>query len=1027
MALNKQSIPINFAQGLDLKTDPYQVMPGKFLALVNTIFTKGGLLQKRNGFDDIATISNASTITTFAENLISISDTLDAYSQETGSFVNSGFIQPLIVDTQSMVRAATSQTTVDIAIADNGLACTVWLDSNGNSYYQVSDPTTGQAIVPTVSITTATDVSATMPRVFALSNYFIITYTATVASTHTLRYIALPIAAPANARSPVTISTQISSISAAYDGIVANLTPDILYLAWNGSDGGGAIRIVTMDSSLNVSSATVISSTSADLISTAYDYVTNNFWLTYYTASGTIVKAVAYSQTLASIMTATTVMSSVTLNELTSAVNNNVLSVYAEIANTYSYSPNAKSDYIKANTLTLSGTTGTAGIPAVILRGVGLASKAIYLAATGKNYMLATYGQAYQPTYFLIDGSGNVLSKIAYSNGGGYAINQILPQIITSGTTSQPVLQVGYLFKDLLAAVNTQGTVNNAGLTPSPSPIFSQSGINLASFTLSNPIYTSEIGSSLQLGAGFEWMYDGVKPVEHGFHVWPEDITAVWSTSGGSIHAQPDGSTNTNAYYYQVCYEWTDGQGIIHRSAPSVPVAVTTTGSGSSGSIMVNIPYARLTYKTTNKIRIVIYRWSVAQPGYYRVTSITSPTLNDPTSDSVAYIDTLADASIIGNDLIYTTGGVVANIAAPGSIARALFDDRSWFVFAEDRNLLGFSKQVIENTPVEYASEFTLYVAPTTGAQGSTGPMTAIYPMDDKLVIFKKDAIYYINGTGPDNTNANNQYSQAIFVTSTVGTDNPASIVLTPAGLMFQSDKGIWLLGRDLSTTYIGAEVEGFNSQTVTSVLAVPATNQVRFTLDNNYALMYDYFYKQWGTFKNVNAISSCIYQGLHTYLNPSGQILQETPGLYADGPNPVLISFTTSWFNMAGLQGYERFYDFLLLGNYVSPHFLLMNVAYDYGPNTQQVLISPNNLTPVFGSDQLFGQTTPFGGPGNLEQWRVHTTQQTCQSFQISLQEIFNPVFAGQPGAGFTMSGINCKVGLKKGFRPIRAINSAG
>jgi hypothetical protein len=42
MALVKQPLAINFAQGLDTKTDPKQVQPGKFLALQNTIFTKGG-------------------------------------------------------------------------------------------------------------------------------------------------------------------------------------------------------------------------------------------------------------------------------------------------------------------------------------------------------------------------------------------------------------------------------------------------------------------------------------------------------------------------------------------------------------------------------------------------------------------------------------------------------------------------------------------------------------------------------------------------------------------------------------------------------------------------------------------------------------------------------------------------------------------------------------------------------------------------------------------------------------------------
>ena len=213
-------------------------------------------------------------------------------------------------------------------------------------------------------------------------------------------------------------------------------------------------------------------------------------------------------------------------------------------------------------------------------------------------------------------------------------------------------------------------------------------------------------------------------------------------------------------------------------------------------------------------------------------------------------------------------------------------------------------------------------------------------------------------------------------------------IVMTPNGLIFQSNKGLWMLNNNLMTQYIGAPVEKFNSYTVTSAISVPETNQVRFTLNNNICLMYDYYQNQWRTFLNVNAISSTLFQGLHTYLNQYGQILQETPGLYLDISTPVLLSFVTAWLNMAGLQGYERVYEFYFLATYVSPHFLNVQVPYHYGYPTQQSTIAPNNYTGNYGTDPTYGQTTPYGGPGNLEQWRIHTQRQTCESFQISIQE---------------------------------------
>jgi hypothetical protein len=467
--------------------------------------------------------------------------------------------------------------------------------------------------------------------------------------------------------------------------------------------------------------------------------------------------------------------------------------------------------------------------------------------------------------------------------------------------------------------------------------IYSQTGINLATFELGTQgLDTAEIGSDLHISGGFLWMYDGYLPVEHNFFLYPDNVEATPSATGGAMAAQ--------IYYYQATYEWADNQGNVFRSAPSIPITTTvvagtpitftstfaanansitvssvadlalgqvitdnttpgniqagtyitsinglviglslpttaaSTGTETlqttqTGSVVVDIPTLRLTYKIASPVKIVLYRWSVQQEVYYQVTSLALPTLNSTIIDSISFTDTLADSTILGNNIIYTTGGVVEDINAPASNLMTLFDTRLWLVDAEDRNLLWYSKQVIEATPVEMSDLLTVYIPPTTAAQGSTGPITALSVMDDKLIIFKENAIYYINGAGPDNTGGNSQYSQAIFITASVGCANQQSITMTQQGLMFQSNKGIWLLGRDLSTSYIGAPVESFNSALVNSACSVPETNQVRFTMNSGVTLMYDYYYQQWGTFVNVPAISSVIYQSLHTYINSSGDV----------------------------------------------------------------------------------------------------------------------------------------------------------
>jgi hypothetical protein len=322
---------------------------------------------------------------------------------------------------------------------------------------------------------------------------------------------------------------------------------------------------------------------------------------------------------------------------------------------------------------------------------------------------------------------------------------------------------------------------------------------------------------------------------------------------------------------------------------------------------------------------------------------------------------------------------------------------------------------------------FTIYVAPTLGSQGSSGSIRVLATMDDKLIIFKHDAIYYITGNGPDNTGTNNDFSEPIFITSTVGCDNQQSIVFIPEGIMFQSDKGIWLLSRDMQTLYIGAPVEDFNSQTVLSSVNVPGTNQIRITLDNGIVLMYDYFFKQWGTFEGIPAISSTLYQGLHTFVNQYGQVFQESPNTYLDGNTPVTMGFTTGQMNMAGLQGFERAYFFNLIGQYKSPHKLQVQIAYSYENGTsQQSLINPTNYNGAYGDDPLYG-SYEYGGNMTLEQWRIFFQKQTCSSFQISVDEIFDPQYGTLAGEGLTISGINVIYGIRGNYARLPAAQSVG
>lgn len=458
-------------------------------------------------------------------------------------------------------------------------------------------------------------------------------------------------------------------------------------------------------------------------------------------------------------------------------------------------------------------------------------------------------------------------------------------------------------------------------------------------------------------------------------------------------------------------------------TANSAGAALTCTARTSN---VLYIPTLRLSYKTD--VRILIYRWSETFQFYSSVVSPTSPILNDPTVNYIVFEDTVDEADIKGNSTAYTTTAL-PNTSISCCDAMTIFDNRVWVVNSENKNLLNYSKQILAATPVEMVTNFNFFVSPTQTMQGNSGPITALNVLDDKLIIFKNNSLYYINGIGPDNFGVNNQYSEPILISATIGCSNPNSIVVIPSGLVMQGNKGIWILGRDLNTAYIGAPVEAYTQNAlVTSAEVIPATNQVRFMLNTGVTLVYDYYYNQWGTFTGIPSVDSTIYEGLHTFINRYGNICREKPGNYLDISNPVLMSFKTNWFALGGLQGYQRAYFLFLLGKYYSPHKLNVELAYDFNDGfTQSTLITPDNYAPVFGGDPVYGASEVWGGPTQVEKWRIMLTKQKCDSVQIKISEIYDPSFGVTAGEGLTLSGMNFIIGVKKGYGPITQFNTAG
>ena len=94
----------------------------------------------------------------------------------------------------------------------------------------------------------------------------------------------------------------------------------------------------------------------------------------------------------------------------------------------------------------------------------------------------------------------------------------------------------------------------------------------------------------------------------------------------------------------------------------------------------------------------------------------------------------------------------------------------------------------------------------------------------------------------------------------------------------------------------------------------------------------------------------------------------------------------------------------------------------------TQSVTITPNNYSlPLWRKTHPYGQGNPYGGPGDVEQWRVFLANQRCQAIQLTIREIYDSSFGCSSWRRLRMSGINLLISTIRPFRAQPANVSVG
>lgn len=484
-----------------------------------------------------------------------------------------------------------------------------------------------------------------------------------------------------------------------------------------------------------------------------------------------------------------------------------------------------------------------------------------------------------------------------------------------------------------------------------------------------------------------------------------------------------------------------DSHGNEHRSAPSRPRVIDTTGGAVSDITFIALHPSLPTAFNPDVKSLFIELYMTAADGAIHYYTLREPAFGPDAISAVpgrvslqvdfpTFVGAPAVSLLTDNPILYTTGGILGNLQPPAAIDVATVNGRVWVASAETGTSVWFSKISSPALPPEFTGAFEISV------QTDSETITALGALDDKVLVFTSSSIFYIAGAGPNDAGAGQSLVGPKLISGDVGCVSRSSVISGPFGVMFQSEKGIYNIDRGLNVNYIGAPVEDFFANAVAgqdilinSAVLLDKQNQVRFGMQGaltNVTLTYDYYHGAWSIFFDPSTTSmgqtrsACSHDNLYSVILDSPfDVASESEGLPTDLTNHIPTFARTAWLKLAGLQGFQRIWRAYTLGRH-STGDVRVTLEFEY-QDTTGAQVSDWTEAEVQALGFLSGLPT-FGDPMQLS---VHVGRQKSQSMRMTVEEVV--IAPGSPptnGSGLVLTGIGLEVGMKEG---LHKLNEAG
>ena len=520
------------------------------------------------------------------------------------------------------------------------------------------------------------------------------------------------------------------------------------------------------------------------------------------------------------------------------------------------------------------------------------------------------------------------------------------------------------------------------------------------------PLGVEEDGE-LAFSGGLPSVYCGDRVAEYGFNYGPGALQASQVGGAGSL-------TNGAAYQYAVVYTWRDSRGVTSRSLPMV-ANITIAAPGN----VVNLywPTYTLTTRTdadddTYQVLCEVFRSDDNGQSMYHIATVQS----DPAAIEATYQDTgtFMGAALLARRGCYTNGLVVENVAPPPMRHLIDHNNRLWCISADDPDTIWFSKLVSLREQPGWYEGFKIRVP---GAD-----LTALASLDGKLIAFASKGIYAVFGSGPSDTDQNNDLSEPQLVSRELGCIDPRSVCVFPGGVMFQAQDGLlYVLGSDMQPKCVSLPVTDIlhANPIINAVTYHPDAHEIRVVATKTFlatstTLVWNVLYDQWHRWRLKNStpttdppIASAAvvqWQGAeaHALLQTNGIVLRESGSTDPDTTYPT-ITLRTAWMRLSSLQGYIRCWRAGLLFEKITAAAISSTV-------TLTGYLNYRTTQAFTASWDAAGVTAALQDTRLQLLARVPIAAQKCESIQLGIS------WAPVNGKTLKLHGLSFELGAKQG-----------